>query len=243
MIKVILLNLLIAIAYFSGGVIGDLLAIEPSNSSPVWPSSGIALAALLIYGWRILPGLVVGIFCTQIYVSFGGEISTAIETALGFLAIKAFASSAQAILAMLLIQHFVGRHDKLLDLSKILFFFFYGALVSCVVAPTICIGVFYLQGILAADDCLFAWLTWWVGDVIGILIFTPIILAFLAKPKLIWYPRRASVAAPLGLLLLLLLTMFFIANNKKLSVFIHCLSIESNEYRICLKLRFMRIRI
>jgi len=214
-IKAFLINLFIAIAYLSGGVIGDLLAIEPSNSSPVWPSSGIALAVLLIYGWRILPGLVVGIFCTQIYVSFGGEISTAIETALGLLAIKAFASSAQAILGMLLIHHFVGRNDTLLDLSKILLFFFYGAIVSCVVAPTICIGVFYLQGILAADDCLFAWLTWWVGDVIGVLIFTPIILAFVAKPQSIWYPRRTTVAAPLGLLLLLLFTMFFYSKQQE----------------------------
>ncbi len=214
-IKPILLNLLIAIAYFAGGVIGELLALEPSNSSPVWPSSGIALAVMLLYGWRVLPGLFVGIFCTQIYVSFGGEIIEGFQNALVLTLIKSFASSAQAILGMLLIQHFVGRNDSLLDLSKILLFFFYGAIVSCVVAPTICIGVFYLQGILAADDFIFAWLTWWVGDVIGVLIFTPIILAFAAKPQSIWYPRRATVAVPLSLLLLLLLAMFFYSKQQE----------------------------
>ena len=214
-IKVVSLNLFVAVAYFLGGVVGELLALEPSNSSPVWPPSGIALAVMLLYGWRILPGLFFGIFCTQAYVSFGGAITEVFQNALGLTLIKSFASSAQAILGMYLIQHFVGRNDPLLDLSKILQFFFYGAIVSCVVAPTICISVFYLQNILTADDCLFAWLTWWVGDVIGILIFTPIILAFMAKPQSIWNPRKTTVAAPLIFLLLLLLTMFFFSKEQE----------------------------
>jgi len=214
-IKTVLLNIWIAIAYIAGGVIGDLLALEPSNSSPVWPASGIALAAMLCYRWRILPGLFIGIFCTQLYVSFGWSISEALEKAFTITLIKAFASSAQAALGMLLINRFIGQQDPLLDLPKVLLFFFYGAIISCVVAPTICISMFYLQNILTADDYLLAWLTWWVGDVIGVLIFTPIILTFLAQPQSIWRTRRATVAAPLSLLLLLLVGMFFYSKQQE----------------------------
>jgi len=215
LIKTIFLNLCIAIAYFAGGVVGDLLALEPSNSSPVWPSAGIALAVMLIYGWRILPGLFIGIFYAQIYVSFGFEIIEAFESAFSLTLIKALASTAQAVLGLLLIQRFVGRHDALIDFPKISLFFFYGAIVSCVVSPTICIGTFYLQNILTADDCLLAWLTWWVGDVIGVLVFTPIILAFLAKPQSIWRPRRVTVATPLCLLLVLLVFVFFYTTQQE----------------------------
>jgi len=215
LIKLILINFWVAVAYCAGGAIGDLLALEPSNSSPVWPSSGIALAVVLIYGWRVIPGLFIGIFCTQIYLSFGFSIIEALQAAFALTLIKAFASTAQAILGVMLIQRFVGKQDTLLDLPKILQFFFYGAVVSCIVAPTICISVFYLQNIITANDYLFAWLTWWVGDVIGVLIFTPIILAFFAQPQTVWQPRRSSVAAPLLLLLLLLVFVFFYTKQQE----------------------------
>ncbi len=208
-IRNIFLNFWVAIAYFLGGMVGNLLAIEPSNSSPVWPSSGLALAVLLIYGWRVLPGLFIGIFCTQLYVSFGFSVFEALENTFVITLVKAFASSAQAVIGMLLIQRFVGRHNALLDLSKILLFFFYGAIVSCVVAPTISLTSFYLQNIITANDFPLAWLIWWVGDVIGVLIFTPIVLAFLAKPESIWPSRRYTLAIPLIILFTAVIFMFY----------------------------------
>ena len=214
-IKSFFLNSLVALAYFLGGAIGSLLAIEPSNSSPVWPASGIALAVVLIYGWRVLPGLLIGIFCTQIYISFGADIVLAIKSAFMLTLIKASASSLQAMVGAMLIRHFVGKQDVLLDLPEVLRFFFYGALLSCLIAPTICISVFYFQDILSATDFLFAWLTWWVGDVIGVFIFTPIVFAFFAQPKSIWRPRRMTVASPLVLFLLLLVFALFYSQQQE----------------------------
>lgn len=215
LINNLIINFLVATAYIAGGVIGDLLAVEPSNSSPVWPSSGIALAVMLIYGWRVLPGLFVGIFCTQVYVSFGFSFINALEASLVLTTIKAFASAAQASLGMFLIQRFVGRQDPLLDWSKISLFFFYGGLVSCTVAPSICISVFYLQNIITLDDFLFAWLTWWVGDVIGVIIFTPILLALFAEKKSLWQPRRYTVTVPLCFLLIVIVFIFFQAKQQE----------------------------
>lgn len=99
LIKILLLNLWVAIGYFSAGVIGDLLTIEPSNSSPVWPAAGLALAVMLLYGWRVLAGLFVGIFFTQVYVSFDGVVTEALKNGVSLILIKVFASSAQAVIA------------------------------------------------------------------------------------------------------------------------------------------------
>ncbi|MCF7971052.1 MAG: EAL domain-containing protein, partial [Methylococcaceae bacterium] len=214
-IKSFYLNSLVALAYFLAGVIGSLLAIEPSNSSPVWPASGVALAVVLIYGRRVLPGLFVGIFCTQVYISFDSITVNVIPNVLLLTFIKACASCLQAIVGALLIRHFVGKQDLLLDLSETVRFFFYGALLSSLIAPTICISVFYFQGILSASDFLFAWLTWWVGDVIGVFIFTPIVLTFFAQPQSIWRSRRLSVATPLILLLILLVFIFFYSQQQE----------------------------
>jgi len=214
-IKKFYLNSLVALAYLLSGFIGSLLAVEPSNSSPVWPAAGVALAVVLIYGRQILPGLFVGIFCTQIYISFGVDIVVAIETAFILTFIKASASCLQAIVGGLLIRHFVGKQDVLLDLSEIFRFFLYGALLSCLIAPTICITTFYLQNILSASDFFFAWLIWWVGDVVGVIIFAPIVLAFFAQPESIWRPRRITIATPLVLLLSLLVLVFFYSQQQE----------------------------
>ena len=58
-------NLIVALGYILGGYAGDLLSFPPVDLSPVWPPSGIALAALLLYGKRILPGLLAGIYILQ----------------------------------------------------------------------------------------------------------------------------------------------------------------------------------
>jgi hypothetical protein len=53
-------NLLLAMAYFLTGNLGLLLAIPPGFATAVWPASGIALGWILLYGWRLLPGVVCG---------------------------------------------------------------------------------------------------------------------------------------------------------------------------------------
>ena len=56
-------NLIVALGYILGGYIGSLVSFPPANISPFWPPSGIALAALLLCGKRILPGLFLGLDC------------------------------------------------------------------------------------------------------------------------------------------------------------------------------------
>lgn len=213
--KTFVLNLWVATAYFAGGFIGELVKIEPSNSSPIWPAAGIALAAMLIGGWRVLPGLFAGIFITQVYVSVDGGIPEALVSFLFITTVKAIASFAQAVLGMLLVQRYLGRNEALLDFSKILLFFFYGGVISCLIAPTICIGLFYQLNIITANDFFFSWFTWWVGDVIGVVIFTPIIFSFFAEPQSIWFSRRATVALPLCLLMVLLVMIFFYSKKQE----------------------------
>ena len=47
---------------FAAGKLGDALAINSGGIGPVWPASGIALAALLLFGYQVWPGVVAGAF-------------------------------------------------------------------------------------------------------------------------------------------------------------------------------------
>src|SRR5919205_1770267 len=52
----------IAAAYFATGKLGLALAVEAKQVTAVWPPSGIALAVLLLFGYRVWPALALGAF-------------------------------------------------------------------------------------------------------------------------------------------------------------------------------------
>jgi CheY-like chemotaxis protein len=58
----------VAVLYYGAARLGLLLAIEGTNASPVWPPSGIALAAVLLLGYRVWPGIVLGAVLANLVV-------------------------------------------------------------------------------------------------------------------------------------------------------------------------------
>ena len=61
----------------------------------------------------------------------------------------------------------------------------------------------------------FSWMTWWVGDVIGVLIFTPFLLCFIGTPRSQWRLRINSVALPLLMLSLLVAALFQLGKSQE----------------------------
>ena len=60
----------LAVCYFITGRIGLLLANPPGYATAIFPASGIALAALLLYGYRLWPGILLGSFLVDVDTSF-----------------------------------------------------------------------------------------------------------------------------------------------------------------------------
>lgn len=71
--ELIRLNLLLAAGYATLGVLALRIAIAPGVTAPIFPSAGLALAALLIYGRPALPGIYLGALLVQLSVAFGGR--------------------------------------------------------------------------------------------------------------------------------------------------------------------------
>ncbi len=198
----------LAAAYFLGGYFGLLLAVPPSNASPVWPASGIALAAILLFDKRAVPGIFVGALLAQFY-SYGDTSSAEklMSTAVTGI-IAGIGSCTQAMFGAFLINRYVGHRDPLLDDDKILRFLLLAGPVSCIIAPSIGITTLFLQGVITGADFPLSWAIWWIGDAIGVLIFTPLVLIVLAQPESPWRMRRRSVALPLIVLSALVVVLF-----------------------------------
>jgi len=209
------LNLFLGIGYFLGGYLGTLIAIPPSHASPIWPAAGVALAGLVVYGWRVLPGIWLGALLVQTYAFLDISSPKTVVDSLLIGAIVSTAAAVQAGFGAWLVKRYAGADNALINDGSILRFLGLGGPVSCMVSASIGIITLYLKGIASQDDAGFGWLTWWSGDTIGVLIFTPLLLCFIGEPRPQWRNRINSIALPLMILLLIVTALFYLGKNQE----------------------------
>src|SRR5213596_909377 len=74
-------NLGIAAVYFVAGRFGLSLAFANPSASPVWPPTGLSLAAVMLVGYRVWPGIFAGAFLVNL--STAGTVATSLGIAFG----------------------------------------------------------------------------------------------------------------------------------------------------------------
>jgi diguanylate cyclase (GGDEF)-like protein len=188
------LNVLLALAYIASGWLGLLIALAPGFVSPLFPPAGIALAAVLIYGWRVSAGLYIGA-CTVQYLAH--LHSGAPEIHLPMIAISGFAPVLQAIGGAWLMRRLKIWPSALDSVRSVLLFVCVATPISCLISASVATPVLFA---VSTSDWTFAlnnWVVWWAGDTLGVLLFAPICLAIIGQPAQNWLGRRRSVALPL----------------------------------------------
>jgi diguanylate cyclase (GGDEF)-like protein/PAS domain S-box-containing protein len=207
------INLCVGFGYFLLGYAGTLLA-SSGHASPVWPASGLALAAVLVYGRHILLGLFLGVLAIQVYSFIDFSIlDYSIVPSLTTGLVSTIGSCSQAFFGAYLINYFLGKQDPLVEDSKIIYFFLLGSPIACLIASTLGSVALFSQGVISSNSFFRDWAIWWVGDSIGVIIFTPIILSFIAYPKSLWRERKKLVTYPQFLMLSLVVIIFHYANK------------------------------
>jgi PAS domain S-box-containing protein len=181
----------IAIVYFAAAELGLSLASAHTNVTPVWPPTGIAIASLLIFGWRIWPAIFIGALAANL------QTQVPIQTAFGI----AFGNTLEGLLAIFLLNR-VGRWDKSLkSVANVLWFVLCAAVLAPMVSATIGDLSLCLGGAAQWNKFAYLWITWWLGDGFGALIFAPFLLAWSSGEKM----SRRLVPEMTALLLMLFL--------------------------------------
>jgi signal transduction histidine kinase/integral membrane sensor domain MASE1/ActR/RegA family two-component response regulator len=207
--------ILVALCYFVTGKLGLMLAIPPGYATAIWPPSGFALAAVLMIGYRAWVGIFLGSFLLNLFSYIGiAEIFTAsafnFATTAFFIAIG---SSFQACLGGMLLRKYMKFPNHLETLRDISYLLLLGGLASTIIAPTFGVSTLYLRNIIRGDDLAYSWWTWWAGDSLGVIIFTPILLILFAKGKMITLRRKMTVSIPLFISFLIAVYVFLSASN------------------------------
>jgi PAS domain S-box-containing protein len=180
----------VTLAYFAAARLGLLLQLPETNVSPVWPPSGIGLAALLALGLRVWPGILAGAVLSNLL--------TLPRTPAGLLASGAIGvgNTLEQVLALLLLRRLLGPQSPF-DRPGGVFRFVATAGLACAVAGTNGAAVLWLTGLIPGDLVRPAWLTWWLGDLAGMLVFTPAVYCWWRAPRPALSAARAAELAAL----------------------------------------------
>src|SRR6476661_8096409 len=189
---------LFAVVYVIAGKIGLHLASLHASASPVWPPAGIALAAILLLGYRAWPAIFVGAFLVNLTTP--GDIATSVAIATG--------NTVEAITGAFLVNRFAGGKN-VFDRPQGVFKFALAAAISAVISPVFGVTSLALGGFADWRNYGAIWVTWWLGDVTGDLIFTPLVLLWGIRWKLTWKKEESVEVGVLLLLLALLSAVVF----------------------------------
>src|SRR3989449_815021 len=184
---------ILTLVYFIAGKFGLMLASLYASASPVWPPAGIALAALLLLGYRAWPAIFVGAFLVN--VTTAGNVATSLAVASG--------NTLEAVCGAWLVNRFAGG-TTVFDRPQGVFKFALAAVVSTVIGPAVGVTSLALGGFADWANFGAIWVTWWLGDTTGDLLIAPLIILWSIALKPRWNRREA---VEVGILLLLLFVL------------------------------------
>ena len=189
---------ILTVIYFIAGKLGLTLASLHASASPVWPPAGIALAILLLLDYRVWPAIFVGAFLVN--VTTAGNVATSFAIATG--------NTLEAVVGAWLVNRFADGANAF-DRPQGVFKFALAAAISGIVSPVFGVTSLALAGFADWTNYGAIWLTWWLGDATGDLIFTPLVLLWSGASKRRWNKKEAAEVGALLLLLILLSGVVF----------------------------------
>lgn len=169
----------VAAAYYAAGRCGLLLEVVRGQVTPLWPPTGIAVAALLLWGLRMWPAIALG--AVLINWPFGPSFWALVGISAG--------NTLAPVCAVLLLRQ-VRFSPTLMALRDTLSLVFLGALTGMLVSATVGTAVLAAAGALRPGRVWATWSVWWTGDAMGVLLVTPLLLVLFGAS----WPRRIPVA-------------------------------------------------
>jgi diguanylate cyclase (GGDEF)-like protein/PAS domain S-box-containing protein len=176
--------LALALAYFVAAKGGLALAYENSSVTAVWPPTGIALAALVLWGRRLWPGVALGALLANSWTGVPPITVLGITTG----------NTLEALVGATLLVRIVDVRPSL-ERARDVLALAAAAVLSTTVSATVGVASLYAGDAVSADALATTWRTWWLGDLGGDLIVAPFLMVFAAGLGISRQPRRLVEAA------------------------------------------------
>jgi PAS domain S-box-containing protein len=171
-------------AYYATAKAGLALAFEHSSITAVWPPTGISLAALVLWGYRLWPGVALGALLANSWT--GVPLVTVLGITVG--------NTLEALAGAYLLARVASFRPSLERVRDVVALAGLAACGSTIISATVGVASLRIGDALPADEIVSAWRTWWLGDMGGDLLVAPFLLLLATRPRWSRRPARAVEA-------------------------------------------------
>ncbi|MGW0120406.1 MASE1 domain-containing protein [Streptomyces sp. NPDC003327] len=191
------MSLAVTVCYYAAGRLGLMgrLVVEGVVATPIWPPTGVAVAALLLLGARVWPGIALGSFLVIASLTTPGATTV----------VTVVSNTVAPLCAFLLLKR-AGFQRDMARLRDGLALVFLGGFGAMLISASAGVGLQVAKGSLSTSEFWPVWLAWWVGDTMGVVLIAPLLLV-LAEPAGRLRVRRWKEAAFLGVTTVALMPM------------------------------------
>ena len=172
---------LVAVLYYVSARLGYFLAFHDTTALPTWPPSGIAFALIILLGRTTWPGITIGALVANI-MAYWNDGTLPAQSIIAVSSLVAIGNTLEAVIGNFLVKQWI-KDDYPFKTARNAFRFLFVTLLMCLAGSLMGITSLYFNGVIYARDFLQTGLSWWVGNVVGILLFTPFILSCARKYK------------------------------------------------------------
>ncbi|MDP2410954.1 MAG: MASE1 domain-containing protein [Pseudolabrys sp.] len=162
----IFLLVVVGLAYFLLARLGLQLASINPSASPIWPATGLALAAVLLGGVRVWPAILIAAFAANAVTA--GTPATAAFIAVG--------NTLEAVVGGFLVMRWSGGRDTFSTPAQVVKFALIVFGAATVISATVGVVTLCVAGLAPWANFWPIWITWWLGDAAGALVVTPVIV-------------------------------------------------------------------
>src|SRR3989440_1695470 len=185
--------------YFGAAKAGLAFAFANQSVTAIWPPTGIALAAVLIWGYRMWPAIAVGAFLANITTA--GPVMSVLAIATG--------NTLEAVVGAFLLSRVAGFRPSLERVRDVISLVVFAGLLSTAISATVGVTSLWSAGLLPRGQLLSTWRVWWFGDLGGDLVVASALLIFAGRPALERRPWVRVEALALAAALVAVTTVAF----------------------------------
>ena len=167
-----------AFLYVVTARLGLVMAMKDGVVTAVWPPSGVALAALLIFSRRVWPGIWIGSFIANLWPLLARTSSSGIVTEVFAAIIFASGSLGAAAFSAWAFQKLTKTNGLSTGARSVGLFILFGAVLGCLISSLVGSATLCLTNLAPGSEWAGIWLTWWMGDALGVLVCAPVFLAW-----------------------------------------------------------------
>lgn len=164
-------GLAVAVAYVIAARLGFRLAFVAEQVTTVWAPTGIALAALLLWGRSLWPAIWLGAFVAN------SGTAAPLWAAAGI----ATGNTLEALAATWVLRRLPAFDPTLRRIPDVVAFIVVGAVMSSAISATIGVTMLCSAGVQPWTRLAELWSDWWLGDALGTLVIAPVLLTTARK--------------------------------------------------------------